>query len=158
MSDASDARNSPRLTARGRGYAVGLGTGRRGHVSVQEDNGMPTSLAPGGASSLTGADWSYVIVALVIAFVALGFAAALVRAVIATGTGTKKMQEIAGAVQEGASAYLVRQFKTLAIFVIIAVVLLFLLPVSEVSEGRETIVKIGRSAFFVVGALFSAFI
>src|SRR5262245_64382702 len=115
-------------------------------------------LANGGELSLSGDNLTYVIIAAAIAFVALGFAAALVRAVLATGTGTKKMQEIAGAVQEGASAYLVRQFKTLAIFVIIAVVLLFLLPVSEVSEGRETIVKIGRSAFFVVGALFSAFI
>ena len=118
---------------------------------------MPKSLAEGGEISLTGANWTYVIVAIVIAFVALGFAGVLVRAVLGTGTGTKKMQEIAGAVQEGASAYLVRQFKTLAIFVVIAVILLFLLPVSEAGD-RETIVKIGRSAFFVVGAVFSAFI
>jgi K(+)-stimulated pyrophosphate-energized sodium pump len=97
---------------------------------------------------------SYVIVAAAIALVALGFAAGLVRTVLATGKGTQKMQEIAGAVQEGASAYLIRQFKTLGVFVIIAVVLLFLLPVNEGGAG----VKIGRSVFFVVGAVFSAFI
>src|SRR5256886_14550245 len=108
----------------------------------------------GGELSLTGSNLSYVIVAAVIALVALGFAAGLVRTVLATGKGTQKMQEIAGAVQEGASAYLTRQFKTLGIFVIIAVVLLFLLPVNEGGAG----VKIGRSGFFVVGALFSAFI
>jgi K(+)-stimulated pyrophosphate-energized sodium pump len=104
--------------------------------------------------SLTGNNLTYVIIAAVVALVALGFAAGLVRAVLATGKGTQKMQEIAEAVQEGASAYLFRQFKTLGVFVIIAVVLLFLLPVNEGGMA----VKIGRSVFFVVGALFSAFI
>src|SRR6266702_896577 len=84
-----------------------------------------------GELSLTGNNLSYVIIAAVIALVALGFAAGLVRAVLATGKGTQKMQEIAGAVQEGASAYLTRQFRTLGVFVVIAVVLLFLLPVNE---------------------------
>ncbi|HWH01729.1 MAG TPA: sodium-translocating pyrophosphatase [Pilimelia sp.] len=116
-----------------------------------------TLAAPGGELSLTGDNVSYVIVAAVIALVALGFAAALVRAVLATGKGTTNMQEIAGAVQEGASAYLFRQFKTLGVFVVLAVVLLFLLPVHDAGDN-ETLVKIGRSAFFVVGAVFSAFI
>ncbi len=112
----------------------------------------------GDSVSLTGANVSYVIVAAVIALVALGFAGALVRAVLASDKGTTKMQQIAGAVQEGASAYLLRQFKTLSVFVVIAVVLLYLLP-AHVEEGTsETAVKIGRSLFFVVGALFSAFI
>jgi K(+)-stimulated pyrophosphate-energized sodium pump len=109
---------------------------------------------PLAVSELSGSNLTYVIIAAVIALVALGFAFALVRAVLATGKGTQKMQDIAGAVQEGATAYLFRQFKTLGIFVIIAVVLLFLLPVNEGGAA----VKIGRSVFFVVGALFSAFI
>src|SRR5215468_10454697 len=88
-----------------------------------------------GELALTGSNLSYVIVAAVIALVALGFAGGLVRTVLATGKGTQKMQEIAGAVQEGASAYLMRQFKTLGIFVIIAVVLLYLLPVNEGGTG-----------------------
>ncbi len=114
-------------------------------------------LVAGDELSLTGENLTYVIVAAGIALVALGFAAALVKSVLAAGQGTKNMQEIAIAVQEGASAYLFRQFKTLAVFVVIAVVLLFLLPVSEVA-GNETVVKLGRSIFFIVGALFSAFI
>jgi K(+)-stimulated pyrophosphate-energized sodium pump len=113
--------------------------------------------AEGGELSLSGANVSYVVVAAVIALVALGFAAALVRAVLATGRGTTKMQEIASAVQEGATAYLFRQFKTLGIFVVIAVVLLFLLPVNDVA-GSDLAVKLGRAIFFVVGAVFSAFI
>jgi K(+)-stimulated pyrophosphate-energized sodium pump len=116
-----------------------------------------TRLVAVGELSLTGENLTYVIVAAAVALVALGFAAALVRAVLATGKGTQNMQEIAVAIQEGATAYLFRQFKTLAIFVVLAVVLLFLLPVSEAGDS-ETTVKIGRSLFFVVGATFSAFI
>ncbi|MDG4763396.1 sodium-translocating pyrophosphatase [Solwaraspora sp. WMMD406] len=117
-----------------------------------------TLAAEGGGLSLTGSHLTYVIIAAVIALVALGFAAALVRAVLATGRGTTNMQEIAGAVQEGASAYLFRQFKTLGVFVVLAVVLLFLLPVHETADSSETMVKLGRSVFFIVGAVFSAFI
>jgi K(+)-stimulated pyrophosphate-energized sodium pump len=61
------------------------------------------------------------------------------------------MQEIAAAVQEGAAAYLSRQFKTLSGFVAIVFVLLFALP-------GETDIKIGRSIFFLVGAGFSALV
>ncbi|WP_194823430.1 sodium-translocating pyrophosphatase [Micromonospora sp. S-DT3-3-22] len=116
-----------------------------------------TLAAEGGALSLTGENVTYVVIAAVIALVALVFAAALTKAVLAAGKGTTNMQEISGAVQEGASAYLLRQFRTLVIFVVVAVVLLFLLPVHD-TDGSELAVKIGRSAFFVVGALFSAFI
>jgi K(+)-stimulated pyrophosphate-energized sodium pump len=116
-----------------------------------------TTLAADGGLSLTGTNVSYVVVAAVIALVALGFAAALVRAVLATDKGTAKMQEIAGAVQEGAAAYLYRQFKTLGVFVALAVVLLFLLPIHGGGDN-DLAVRLGRSIFFVVGAGFSAFI
>ncbi|WP_020526031.1 sodium-translocating pyrophosphatase [Catelliglobosispora koreensis] len=111
----------------------------------------------GSQVSVTGSNVTFVVVAAVIALVALGFAAAFVKSVLAAGKGTAKMQEIAGAVQEGAQAYLIRQFKTLGIFVLLAVVLLFLLPVHD-TGGSDTAVKIGRSLFFIVGAAFSAFI
>ncbi|WP_433536666.1 sodium-translocating pyrophosphatase [Micromonospora sp. CA-249363] len=114
-----------------------------------------TLAADGGGLSLTGSNVTYVVIAAVIALVALVFAAALTKAVLAAGKGTTNMQEISGAVQEGASAYLLRQFRTLAIFVVVAVVLLFLLPVHD-TDGSETAVKLGRSLFFVVGAVFSA--
>jgi K(+)-stimulated pyrophosphate-energized sodium pump len=118
-------------------------------------SGTSISLAAGGAS-LSGDNVTFVIVALVFALVALGFAAVFVQSVLKAGRGTTNMQEIAGAVQEGASAYLFRQFKTLAIFVVVAVVLLFLLPVHD--TDNEVLVKVGRSLFFVVGAVFSSFI
>ena len=115
-----------------------------------------TLAAESSGASLSSSNVTFVIVAVVFALVALGFAAAFVRSVLATGRGTKNMQEIAGAVQEGATAYLFRQFKTLAIFVVVAVVLLFLLPVHNTDS--EIAVKIGRSLFFIVGAVFSSFI
>ncbi|MGY0231313.1 sodium-translocating pyrophosphatase [Longispora urticae] len=111
-------------------------------------------LAVGGnGAALTGSNTTYVIIAAAIALLALGFAAGLVKAVLATDKGTQKMQDIAGAVQEGASAYLNRQFKALAVLVVIAVGLLWLLP----ADGGNSI-RFGRSAFFIVGALFSGFI
>ena len=60
------------------------------------------------------------------------------------------MQEIAKAVQEGAAAYLRRQFRTLAIFAFIIPWILLVLP----ADGNS--VRWGRSAFFLVGALFSS--
>ena len=79
-------------------------------------------------SSDTTALW----VILGISLIALVFAYYLVRAVLAAPEGTEKMKEIAKAIQEGASAYLSRQFRTLSVFVfIIGVALFFILPVSE---------------------------
>ncbi|GAA4506445.1 sodium-translocating pyrophosphatase [Actinoallomurus oryzae] len=99
--------------------------------------------------NLGGSDLTLVVVVGVIALLALAVAGVLVREVLAAGQGTEKMQEIAGAVQEGALAYLKRQFRTVGIFVILIPFLLLLLP--EHKWG----VRIGRSVFFVIGALFS---
>jgi K(+)-stimulated pyrophosphate-energized sodium pump len=86
-----------------------------------------------------------------VSLVALAIAWALRSQVLAASDGTPKMQEIAAAVQEGAAAYLARQFKTLSYFVVIVFVLLFALP-------GDMDVKIGRSIFFIVGAAFSAIV
>jgi len=98
---------------------------------------------------LTGNNVVLVVIVAVIALAALVVAGILVREVLAASEGTPRMKEIAGAVQEGASAYLNRQFKTLSIFAVIVFFLLFLLPAETNGE------RIGRSIFFLVGAVFS---
>ncbi len=99
---------------------------------------------------LSGGNLVLVIVVAVIALLALGMAAMFRQEVMAAGEGTDNMKEIARAVQEGANAYLTRQFRTLGIFAVIAFFLLLALPADDVA------VRIGRSIFFLVGAGFSA--
>jgi len=98
---------------------------------------------------LSGTNLVTVVIVAVVAILALLVAAVLVREVLAADEGTPKMKEIAGAIQEGASAYLSRQFKTLAIFAVVVFFVLFVLPAETTSE------RIGRSIFFLVGAVFS---
>jgi K(+)-stimulated pyrophosphate-energized sodium pump len=100
---------------------------------------------------VTGTNLNLVYLVLGVSLVALAIAWALRSQVLAASDGTPKMQEIAAAVQEGAAAYLARQFKTLSYFVVIVFVLLFALP-------GDIDVKIGRSIFFIVGAAFSALV
>jgi K(+)-stimulated pyrophosphate-energized sodium pump len=105
-------------------------------------------------ASLTGGDRAIVAVVAVIAAFALVASAYFAREVLAFDQGTPRMQEISKAVQEGAAAYLNRQFKTLAPFAVIIFAILFILPV----DGGGAATKVGRSAFFLVGAAFSAFV
>jgi K(+)-stimulated pyrophosphate-energized sodium pump len=99
---------------------------------------------------LSSSDRTVVGVVAVVALIALVIGFFLRKEVLAAGQGTERMQEIGRAVQEGAAAYLNRQFRTLGIFVVIVFVLLFVLPADTTGE------RIGRSIFFVIGALFSA--
>ncbi|MEI6477177.1 MAG: sodium/proton-translocating pyrophosphatase, partial [Actinomycetes bacterium] len=106
------------------------------------------------ASSLvhvTGNNLNIVYVVLAISLGALAIAWALRAQVLANDEGTAKMKEIAAAVQEGAAAYLARQFRTLSYFVAIVFLVLFALPGS-------TDIRIGRSVFFLIGAGFSALV
>jgi K(+)-stimulated pyrophosphate-energized sodium pump len=114
---------------------------------------MP-NLAPAAATplELAGTNLALVYAVLAIAVIALVFGLFFRRQVLATDPGTENMQTIGAAVEEGAQAYLNRQFRTLSIFVVLVFGLLFLLPSDTLS------IKIGRSAFFVVGAVFSALI
>ena len=75
---------------------------------------------------------------------ALLFALALTRLVLKEDQGTDAMKEIGKAVQEGASAFLGREYRTLAIFVVIVTVVLALFIDPETAVA------------YVVGAICSA--
>jgi K(+)-stimulated pyrophosphate-energized sodium pump len=96
-------------------------------------------------------------VILGVSLLALGVAYVLVKSVLAHAEGTPKMIEIAKAIQEGASAYLNRQFRTLGIFLgLLIIFLFFVLPVPKDAEHSEFVLRFGRSIAFIVGAGFSA--
>jgi K(+)-stimulated pyrophosphate-energized sodium pump len=114
---------------------------------------LSPAIAAGGPVapvSVSGGNLTWVVIVAVIGLLALAVAGGLVREVLAASQGTAKMQEIAKAVQDGAAAYLRRQFRTLGVFVFAIFWLLLILPV----EGGGG-VRWGRSLFFLVGALFS---
>ncbi len=99
--------------------------------------------------SLSGGNLVLVVLVAVVALVALAMGVLFRKEVLAAPEGSPKMKEIATAVEEGAQAYLTRQFKTVAIFAVIAFLVLFVLP-------GDASVRIGRSIFFLLGAGFSA--
>ena len=90
--------------------------------------------------TLSGNNLTLVSIVAVVAVVALAMGVVFRRQVLAADEGTERMREIGRAIQEGASAYLNRQFRTLAVFVGIVFVLLFALPADTAT------IRIARSA------------
>ena len=87
---------------------------------------------------------------LCIAITGLLYALMLVKQVRQADQGTKKMQEIAAAVREGANAYLAAQFKKIGPLIIIITLLLFF-----TYTGTMDVFRWGRAGAFLVGSIFS---
>lgn len=75
----------------------------------------------------------------------------LIRQIMSYSTGTKKMQEIATAIREGAGAYLRRQFKTIILIMVVLAIFLFF-------TGANMPMRLGRSLSFLAGAFFSGLV
>ncbi len=101
------------------------------------------------ALPISGGNTTLVVIVALIGLGALGVASVLVREVLAASAGSQSMKDIARAVQEGAQAYLRRQYTTLIPFLVVIPLVLLALPAVDTSA------RIGRSVFFVVGAVFS---
>jgi K(+)-stimulated pyrophosphate-energized sodium pump len=102
-----------------------------------------------------------IIIAIVAGFCALLFAVYLARRVMAHDTGTDVMRSIAAAIQEGASAFLYREYLYIAVFVTIVTIALALLVDADVfdkfpSETGE-LTGLPRTAIaYIIGAIASA--
>ena len=123
---------------------------------------MITLAAQGGYQPflLRSTEKEWLVFALITGVVALLAAFILMRNVLAEETGTTAMQEIAAAIQEGAEAFLRRQFRTIGIVVIPLAVLVFITAVKVGQPGQPHHLSfvgsgIARAVAFLVGALFS---
>jgi K(+)-stimulated pyrophosphate-energized sodium pump len=99
------------------------------------------------AFHLGGADKVWLVVALVAGLVGIVAGLVLARGVLAADQGTPKMREIAKAIQEGAEAFLKRQFRTIAIIVVPLAVLIFFTATKVVkthSDGSAVVNSLGH--------------
>ncbi|TMK12169.1 MAG: sodium-translocating pyrophosphatase, partial [Actinobacteria bacterium] len=89
----------------------------------------------------------------------LGFAGLLTRDVLRRDTGNDRMREITAAIQQGARAFLRRQYRSIAIIaVILAIVFAGAIFGSAVAAGKSNAVELGlkTAGAFALGAAFSA--
>lgn len=89
---------------------------------------------------------SYLIFALVASVVAIVYGLLLAKSILKKSAGNERMQEIAKAIQEGAGAYLNKQYKTIAMIAVVLFLVIGFIP------KLGWVMAIG----FVVGAVLSA--
>jgi K(+)-stimulated pyrophosphate-energized sodium pump len=113
---------------------------------------------------LKGGEWTVLLLSGVAAILAILVGFWLMRSVLAADQGTPKMIEIAVAIQEGALAYLKRQFRTIIVILVPLAVVVFVtstevLKPEEFTGGSSGLTYaqsgIARTAAFVAGAFMS---
>jgi len=90
------------------------------------------------------------------AFIGLFYGLYLVVKVMRADPGSKEMTDVAAAIQEGARAYLIRQFRALALFIVVIGVGLYVVyrPVYVGAEQRY--IPLGIAMAFILGSVASA--
>ena len=109
---------------------------------------------------LGGTDKTWLYICLAAGVVGIASGLLLARNVLAADTGTPKMREIALAVQEGAEAFLKRQFRTIIIIVVPLAVLIFFTATKVVRPDASIALTFNQDGLyrvicFLFGAAFS---
>ncbi len=112
--------------------------------------------------TLAGGEWTVLWLSVAAALLAIGVGFYLARSVMAADEGTPKMREIAALIQVGASAYLKRQFRTIAMILVPLAVIVFVTSTAiSKTDGTEALsfAQSGtfRTAAFILGCLASGF-
>jgi len=110
--------------------------------------------------TLKGGEWAVLWLSAAAALLALGVGFFLVRKVLAEDQGSPKMREIAKAIQEGALAYLKRQFKTIAVILVPLAAIVFVTSTKILKPSGDVALSFGqaglwRTVAFVLGCLAS---
>jgi K(+)-stimulated pyrophosphate-energized sodium pump len=90
--------------------------------------------------------WLYFSVATAVLALLVGFV--LRRSVLAAEQGTNEMQRIAGAIQEGADAYLRRQFRTIGIILVPVAALVFFSSTAVLRPDGTQVLNFAQSGAF----------
>ncbi|MEO7442165.1 MAG: sodium/proton-translocating pyrophosphatase, partial [Acidimicrobiales bacterium] len=109
-----------------------------------------TLAAEGGYQvfTLRGGEFAWLFFSVATALVALGVGLSLMKGVLAADQGTPKMIEIAAAIQEGAMAYLRRQFKTIGFILIPLVVIVFVTSTEVLKPDGSSALSFAQSGIF----------
>src|SRR5213083_3736108 len=111
--------------------------------------------------TLGGAEWFWLLFSAATAVLALLVGFALMRGVLGADQGTPKMREIAAAIEEGAMAYLRRQFRTIAMILVPLAILVFITSTKVLKpDGHHVALSfvqsgVFRTAAFLAGCLMS---
>src|SRR3984893_7769112 len=102
--------------------------------------------------NMHGGEWLILIASALTAVLAILVGLFLMKGVLAEDEGTPKMREIAKAIQEGAMAYLRRQFKTIAVILIPLAAIVFITSTSVKKAGGVEALSFAQSGIFRTGA------
>ena len=102
---------------------------------------------------LGGGEWFWLIFAGLTALLALAVGFGLMRTVLVADAGTPKMREIAAAIQEGALAYLRRQFRTIAVILVPLAILVFL-TATKVDKPADVNGQVHVALSFIQSGIF----
>ena len=97
---------------------------------------------------LGGTDKALLYASLVVALAGLGVGYALMQDVLKADDGTPAMKKIAVAIQEGAMAYITRQFRTIGLIVVPLAVVVFLTSGEIVKDSGDVALSFFESGLF----------